>query len=691
MATMQSAATAATVGTRASGLLRLFVDRKINTKIAIGFGCVLVITAVISYLAYAAFGQATESFAGYAARVKGAAISGNIDREFLAFRRLVGEYALTGEDSNVTAANQVKANLKDLVAQGQAALKNPARSAKMANIAHNVELYEQGFDRVVALKREQERFVEDELDPSGVRLLNNIEDLQAIATKNGVSNAEILAGEAIKQVLLARLNANRLLASHDQAWADAAEKAINNLKGLMLAIDGAVRNAEGRKAFDEINALTQKYRDGYLKAADLDHTLDVLVNGEMKKLADAIAADADFIKTSGVAELAEIEHTSVGIMERTGNFILWLAIIGLSVGAALAFAIGRGISKPVAGITAAMAAIAGGNKNAKIPGVGRKDEVGRMAETLQVFRNSLLETESLRLQQEQQKERAETERKAGMRKLADDFQAAVGNIVDTVSSASSELEVAARTLTKSAETTQDLSTTVANASEQASTNVNSVATASEQLAGSVNEIARQVQESSRIAGEAVQQAARTDARIAALSQAAGRIGDVVKLITSVAEQTNLLALNATIEAARAGEAGKGFAVVAQEVKALAAQTAKATDEIGTQISGMQTATNDSVAAIKEIGTTINRVSEIAAAIAAAVEQQGAATQEISRNVQQAAHGTAQVATNITDVNRGASETGSASAQVLASAQSLAGESNHLKAEVEKFLQTVRVA
>jgi methyl-accepting chemotaxis protein len=239
--------------------------------------------------------------------------------------------------------------------------------------------------------------------------------------------------------------------------------------------------------------------------------------------------------------------------------------------------------------------------------------------------------------------------------------------------------------------TQSLSGTVAAASEQASANVQSVASATEEMTASVNEISRQVQESSRIASEAVKQAQETDARINKLSQAAGRIGDVVKLITAIAEQTNLLALNATIEAARAGEAGRGFAVVASEVKQLASQTAKATDEIGTQIAGMQAATQESVAAIKEISATIARVSEIAATIAAAVEEQGAATQEISRNVQQAAQGTAQVASNITDVNRGAAETGSASSQVLSSAQSLSSESNHLKLEVDKFLVTVRAA
>ncbi len=249
-------------------------------------------------------------------------------------------------------------------------------------------------------------------------------------------------------------------------------------------------------------------------------------------------------------------------------------------------------------------------------------------------------------------EKAEAERKAAMTKLADEFERSVGNIIEMVSSASTELEAAANTLSKTADTTQQLSTVVASAAEEASANVQSVASATEEMTASVSEISRQVQQSSRIASEAVKQAEATDERITTLSKAAGRIGDVVKLITSVAEQTNLLALNATIEAARAGEAGKGFAVVAQEVKALAAQTAKATEEISSQIDGMQTATNQSVAAIKEIGGTITKISEIAATIAAAVEEQGAATGEIARNVGEAAKGTAQVATNITDVKSG---------------------------------------
>ncbi len=363
-------------------------------------------------------------------------------------------------------------------------------------------------------------------------------------------------------------------------------------------------------------------------------------------------------------------------------------------GAAFAFVlwtIFNGIIRPLIRMTDAVQVLANGQYRIEVPGITRKDEVGLMATSIDVLRKSALEAEQMRADQAEQEKRAAADRKAEMHRLADGFERTVGEIVGSVASAATELEAAAATLSGTAESTKQLSVTVAGASDEASTNVQSVASATNELSASVGEIGRQVQQSSRIAGAAVDQARKTDARITELSQAAQRIGDVVKLITAIAEQTNLLALNATIEAARAGEAGRGFAVVASEVKSLANQTAKATGEIGTQIAGMQTATQDAVAAIKEIGNTIGNIAEIAGGIAAAVEEQGAATQEISRNVQHAAHAAGEVAANIGDVSRGASETGSASSQVLSSARSLASQGTKLKDEVARFLDTVRAA
>jgi methyl-accepting chemotaxis protein len=350
------------------------------------------------------------------------------------------------------------------------------------------------------------------------------------------------------------------------------------------------------------------------------------------------------------------------------------------------------IARPMTALTGAMKELANGNFGAVLPGLGRKDEIGGVAEAVEIFKVKAAEKAREEAEAKmKQDEIAAKQRKADMVKLADGFEAAVGEIIETVSSASTELEASAGTLTKTAERAQELTTAVAAASEEASTNVQSVASATEELTSSVNEISRQVQESARMANEAVDQARKTNDRVGELSKAAARIGDVVELINTIAGQTNLLALNATIEAARAGEAGRGFAVVASEVKALAEQTAKATGEIGQQIAGIQAATQESVGAIREISGTIEKLSEISSTIAAAVEEQGAATQEISRNVQQAAQGTQQVSSNITDVQRGASETGTASSQVLSAAQMLSSDSNRLKLEVGKFLNTVRAA
>jgi methyl-accepting chemotaxis protein len=439
----------------------------------------------------------------------------------------------------------------------------------------------------------------------------------------------------------------------------------------------------GEKA--EILKLMDTYKTSFLAYAAgqstlIDETTDLAqIYDRLRPSLSAVRKAADERSAAVKANLAEVK-----------DYVFWSICITVLTVMIAALLFGRRIAAPLIRMVTAMQQLAQGDLESEIAAVNRRDEIGKISEALLIFRDKLRENRRLAADQEQDKQDAERARKQAMLEMADGFERTVGQIVDTVSSASSEIEVAAEALTRTAEATHALSAGVATASEQSSASVQNAASASEQMASSVAEISRQVQESQRVATTAVAQADQTNARMAELSQSAVRIGEVVKMISAVAEQTNLLALNATIEAARAGEAGRGFAVVASEVKALASQTAKATEEIGSQIAQMQSATEVSVGTIKQIGATIQRISEISSTVAAAVEQQGEASREIARNVQQAALGAAQVTSHIGEVNRGASDTGASAGQVHGSARALSNESGRLKHEVEQFLATVRV-
>ncbi len=450
-----------------------------------------------------------------------------------------------------------------------------------------------------------------------------------------------------------------------------------------------------QEIFTEVAKLWQQY----LSAAN-----EVIAVSRKGDLTDAIRIHAEKATPPGrtmdglLAKLIDLNDKgaegAAKRAEKTYETAIWIVASVLAftilLGLSSAVYIVRDIAVGIGSVLTPMRKLAGGDLEAEIPHQGEANEIGQIADTLQVFKDALIAThqadETATREAGAKMKRAET-----LDRVTRDFESMISELTHSLSSASTEMEATASTLTNAADVTRQLSSAAAEASRDVSESIQSTATATEEITSSVNEIGRQVLESSRVAQRAVVQAEKTNASISELSQAASRIGDVIKLITAIAEQTNLLALNATIEAARAGEAGRGFAVVASEVKALASQTAKATDEIGAQIAGMQAATGASVTTIKEISTTINLISEISSTIAAAVEEQGAATQEIARNVQQAAELSSRVAANITDVDRGNSEAGAASSQVFTAAQSLSKESSHLQDEVQKFLEMIRAA
>jgi methyl-accepting chemotaxis protein len=507
------------------------------------------------------------------------------------------------------------------------------------------------------------------------------------------------AGRATANMLAYFRNVEGLtseLATEDRKKFEAAAE--DELKRLISRLDRLqpmLAAEAGRRDMADIRANLARYRPFHDKARDLARSGDFAgsrkathegsPNSEqIRERLRAIEGRNEAWVREGSAEIAAAQSAAK-------LWLIGLSTIGSLIGLAAAMAlILFAIVRPIAAITQAMLKVSEGDDGIQVPHLEHRDEIGQLAQALEVFKGNLIRSKQLASDRE-----ADQAVKMSRARALDDavqaFESRVGTIVQTVSAAATELEATAGALTDSATATQSFAHGVAGASHEASSNVQSVATASEELGASVSEISRQVDEASRIASQAVTQARETNERIDALSESATSIGDVVKLITSIAEQTNLLALNATIEAARAGEAGKGFAVVATEVKNLAARTATATSEIGSQIAAMQHATGQSVAAIQQISATIGRVSEISSTIAAAVQEQGAATAEIARNVQSAAQSTEEVSANITAVSERAGEAGSASVQVLASARELAQQGAHLRSEVEHFIATVQAA
>jgi methyl-accepting chemotaxis protein len=658
-------------------------------KIMLGFAVVLAITAVSMGIAYLGFERVSTGVASYRNSVSEADLARNIDRELISYRALARYYVVTGKEDDAKATLTAEASLKDAIDQSMKGTTNPAGLEQVARLAREFRTFTKIFADILKVKRESALVVQNQLTRGGTMLRYKLDDLASNAAEAELPAVELGAKQVTAQYQAAMALANTFVINAEQSVATSALARLKFVENSLHAISSTDETIV--RGLKEATASLEEYRQALAKLVENSKSIDELV-AEMTDSAAAIVQGASAMKVALLSDQQRLESESDAIIGETERLIVALAAGGFLLGAILALLLGKGISRPMIAMCKAMRELAGGNFDVVLPGLGRKDEVGEMAGAVEEFKmQAIAKAERDAAAQDAQNKASSTARRTELIRFADDFEAAVGAIVSNVSASAVQLEQAAGTLTRTAETTQSLSSQVAGASELASSNMQSVAAATEELSISVDEIGKRVHESSRIAEAAVLQAEQTDGRIGKLSRAAQQIGDVVKLITAIAEQTNLLALNATIEAARAGEAGRGFAVVASEVKSLASQTAKATDEISSHISGMQGATQESVAAIKEIGGTIAQISNIASTIASAVEQQSSATQEIARSVQNVAQGTHEAAANITQVNRGATETGSASEEVLNSAKTLSTESTRLRQELDRFMANIRAA
>ncbi len=669
---------------------RIGSNLALKKKLLAGFGAVQLVMLIVAGFGYFGFVSVSDDVQEYAANTEIGSKTAKVEIDFLKLRRHALAFSHTGDAAEAEAVHKLADALAPKLAELEAKVTDTKHREEIAHMAKALASYSESFDHAEELEYEF-KALSKSLQAEGDRALHDIDALVAAAISSGNTDALIAATSIREHLLLARLHSNTVIGHQDDSVAEQAESEIQATIAPLAELSGFDWSADERTLIADAQAALTSFEATYKTARKDQLAVRSLMDTELAEASDAIIKDAELL----VSQIAEVEKA---VREKTEEHVLLAEIemlaaagIGFVGGIVIALTLGNAIANPIVSMTGSMGKLAEGDLEAEIPAQERADEVGRMARAVQVFKDNAIRNKELEAEAEAQKQRAEEEKRRAMNELADTFETSVGEIVEGVSAAATELQSTAQSMTTIADDTSNRSTTVAAAAEEASANVQTVASAAEELGSSITEISRQVSDSSQMARSAVTKAQNTQQSVEDLVTAAQSIGEVVELITSIAEQTNLLALNATIEAARAGEAGKGFAVVATEVKNLADQTGKATEEISTQIANVQRQTGESATAIQEIVKLIDEMDGTATAISGAVEQQSAATQEIAQNVEQASQGTSEVTTNIVGVSQSSSEAGAAANQVLSAAGELSQNFSMLQSEMRRFLDNVRAA
>ena len=670
-------------------LLPIIRNAKVGTKLALGFGVLLLLIVGMVGLQQRSMGVLEDSYSESANVSQTMDLVRDIETKLAMMAVSIRDFLVIDSPENLLKIRDRQKIWAESIAKVREATHHQERLRILDRIEATRSEYDKVVDQIISGTTERNRILDSIMSPLG----GNIRKLAGEANEAVRAAADFTAssdiGIAIEKLMTGRLSLMKFLASKNNSDASTAASSLQEFDELLKKIIAEVADQRAKQTLSAAQADFLNYR----KAADefvatIRRQSAAVI--KISEIRDSLLDDVAAIRTSQAQSLAEITTTVRNDIAQARITNFGGLAISVLVGVSLALLLTRSIAGAVRSMTSAMTVLASGDTTVQIPGRDRGDEIGAMAAAVQVFKDNAIAR--IRLEEAQAAESAAKERRAlSVDRLIQSFDRTVGDVLHGVATASTELSQTAESMAALAEQTSRQSTASATASEQTSANVQTVASATEEMGASIQEISRQVSRSTQVAEQAAREAQETTVSVRELAEAANRINEVVNLIQSIASQTNLLALNATIEAARAGEAGKGFAVVASEVKALANQTTKATEEIAGQIAGVQSATQGTVSAINRIGATITTINDISSAIAAAIEEQNATTGEITRNVQQAAQGTEEVSRNVRDVNQAAEQTGGAASQVLSASGELSKQAEGLKREVETFLTSIRAA